>query len=322
MLSYFYVLNPFTHATAMVNVEECASHNGQRVTIVSLPSHSHFSALMGIISTAGKIITAPTFTLQLFEPPRPSMKHLLLIFGFITAGGIVALITFMYLTLTSAPTPDPGASFGQSASGSGLAQTPPQANTHIGIPVRRTSEPPPHQLSLDARLPDLREAYSSEDVHDILFPVDILHKMLDSGILTLDQLVIHTKAKGFHPMLERRGHIKTGFRQVVKIDEIRDHQRMIREFHGSYYEHGDELIFDRFYYGLEIKPYLYEQLVKEFDLRIGQNYSRKLIQEARSRWDFNDGKFLFIHAEYDRNNQRNNDTNDKMILMGLEWEIH
>lgn len=267
------------------------------------------------------IIVLPQFTPQPPQPAPPTMKHLVLIFGFITAGGMVALITFMYLTLTTTSSPEPGAGGSQSAAG--LSQPSPKANTHIGIPVRRPNESPPsHPLSMDARLPDLREAYSSEDIHDILFPVDILHKMLDSGILTLDQLLHHTKAKGFHPMLERRGHIKTGFRQVVKINELRDQHRMIREFHGSYYEHGDELIFDRFYYGLEIKPHLYEQLVKEIDTRIGQNYSRKLIQESRSRWDFNDGTFLFIHAEYDRNNQRNDDHNDKMILMGLEWEIH
>ena len=251
------------------------------------------------------------------------MKKTLLIFSFITAGGIAALTAFFYFTMKTPSPPatnSPSIATSTSNSLNHYAQRSPDGST-VGIPVRRSPEsssPPPDQFNLDTGLPSINDSYSSEDVHDIMFVIDILDKMMESGVLTIDQLFKHTEAKGFQPYIERRGHIKSGFRQVIKIKELEDQHRIIREFHGSYYEYGDDLVFDRFYYGLENKPNLYEQLVSEIDERVGQNYSRKLIQKSRSRWDFEDGSFIFIHAEYTR--ERNSP--NKMILIGKEWEIH
>ena len=254
------------------------------------------------------------------------MKKTLLIFSLITASGIAALTAFFYFTikapspLSTTATQSPAVGISSSNSMNQYAQRP-TGESAVGIPVRRSPEsssPPPEQLNLDSALPAINDSYSTEDIHDIMFVIDIMDKMIESGDLTMEQLLNHTEAKGFQPYIERRGHMKTGYRQVIKIKELEDPQRIVREFHGSYYEQKGELVFDRFYYGLEAKPNLYEQIVQEIDERVGQNYSRKLIQKSRSRWDLDNGSFIFIHAEHTR--ERN--SNNKIILIGKEWEIH
>ena len=260
------------------------------------------------------------------------MKKILLIFSFIFATGILALLIFFRFTATTDDIPtaeDPA--FSGSAGGDGSHPDQHQQNLKkprgrvLGLPVNQhdhsqeISAPTPQHKTSDstaASLPSIADSYTVEETHDIMFVADIMEKMTKSGILTLDELVAHTRKKGYTPFLERQGHEKTGFRRVVKISELSDSNRMIREFYGAYYEHGSELVFDRFYYGLTIKEHLYEQLVKEIDERLHKNYARKILRESKSRWDFRDGSFIFIHAEYDK------DGSDKIILIGKEWEIH
>lgn len=257
------------------------------------------------------------------------MKKILFIFSLIFATGILALLIFFRFTGTTDNTPAPPAEDQDFSEGADRADhhhgnKKPHGRV-LGLPVNQNdrsdeafASTPQHKTSdsTATNLPSIADSYTVEETHDIMFVADIMEKMTKSGILTLDELVTHTRKKGYTPFLERQGHQKTGFRRVVKISELSDSSRMIREFYGAYYEHGSELVFDRFYYGLKIKEHLYEQLVKEIDERLHKNYARKILRESKSRWDFRDGSFIFIHAEYDK------DGNDKIILIGKEWEIH
>lgn len=248
------------------------------------------------------------------------LKKLLLVFGLITTGGMIALLSFFMITVkdsapsTQTSTTPHSQDITSQHQDSLLRPSLKNETAHLINPSERY-----RNLSDDKSIhPSIKESYSTEQVHEILFVVDIMDKMIETGILSLEDLVSYTKAKGFVPYLEREGHIKTGFRQIVKINKLKDKSSMIREFHGAYYEHDKEFVFDRFYYGLEKKQGLYEQLVMELDQRIDQSHSRKLIQKSRSRWDFKDGSFIFIHAEY----KKDRDSDEPMILIGKEWEIH
>ena len=161
----------------------------------------------------------------------------------------------------------------------------------------------------------LEELFSAEEVHDIRFITTIMGEMTEQ-LPSREQLIEYISAKGFTPTQERMGHVRSGFREVIRIEELDDEERMIKEFYGSYLEsEGGDYYFDRLYYGLEPKELVFDHLVKEIDANVHGKYIRRIIKDNYARWDFSDGMFIFIHAEY-------SGERGEMVLIGKEWEIH
>ena len=250
------------------------------------------------------------------------MKKILIGSGILSVVGILSLLLFFHHFHSSSPSelnnPEPST---DSLNNANNQLTKGAGRRTLGLPAPQKKRMTPQNQSMDQhhqRLPSLEDSFSAEDLHDVMFVADIMAEITDAGIPTKDELIEYTQKKGYTPYEERQGHEKTGFRQVVRINELKDDNRIIREFYGSYYEHGDQLAFDRFYYGLEKKEYLFEQLVRELDQRIDGNYTKRIIRKSKARWDFGDSSFIFIHDDY----YQDGDSNKKMILIGKEWEIH
>ncbi|MCY4380045.1 MAG: hypothetical protein OXC40_00540 [Proteobacteria bacterium] len=168
------------------------------------------------------------------------------------------------------------------------------------------------------KAPTIEGNYSAEDEHDILFVTNVMAEMNETGIFSKKQLIDYTKKMGYTPYEQREGHEKTGFRHVIKINEVKDDNRIIKEFYGAYYEHPNGLVFDRLYYGLAKKDDLFYQLVGEMDKWIGKDYVKRVVRGMRARWDFADTSFVFINGDY----SLRGDDNKKIILIGKEWETH
>ena len=167
-------------------------------------------------------------------------------------------------------------------------------------------------------LPKLSETFEGNDLHDVLFVSDVMDEMTDN-IFSYQELLNYIKKKGYTPIIERKGHKKTGFRQVVKIKEVSDPSRIVKLFYSSYVEYNGNLYFDKLYYGLSPREdkNVFENAVKEINSKVEGKFTRRTIRKDYVKWDFSDGSMIFIMKDYySRENQQN------VVLIGKEWEIH
>lgn len=171
----------------------------------------------------------------------------------------------------------------------------------------------PESLS-DGSVSLVQELFQGNELYDIQFVMEIMVDVLDNGFQKNEMLSYLTN-QGFTPFEERKGHEKIGYRREIRVKEVKDDSRLIREFLGVYYENDDQYIFDRLYVGLDRREHVFEHSVKEIDQRLRGKFLRRIIDGYYARWDFADGSFIFVNGEYDF-------YGEEIILYGKEWEIH
>ena len=158
------------------------------------------------------------------------------------------------------------------------------------------------------------ESLSDQEKKDFVDITDIFEKLI-MEIPNIDELASSLYVKGYAPSKEKRGHPKTGFRQVLNLQEKNAKDGLIREFYGSYLQDGNKIVFDRLYYGFLDLEGVFEQLVKQVDSKLANAVQHKSIHGKFVRWDVGDGKFVFINADYQL-------AGENIVLVGHEFEIH
>ena len=131
----------------------------------------------------------------------------------------------------------------------------------------------------------------------------------------IDSMAEALHKAGYTPVKEKRGHPKTGLRQVLTLNEVKDETGLIREYYSSYLESGNTLYFDRLYYGMAAKDGVFANLVSSMDEKLSEKATNKIVKPEYVRWNLPGGKFVFISSEQERNGE-------KMVLVGHEYEIH
>ena len=168
---------------------------------------------------------------------------------------------------------------------------------------------------------DFEESISYENLRDILSlnEVFIAHLFEDFDI---EELFLALRAKGYRPEKQKRGHPDSGFRHVITLIDDGDFDGIIREFYSSYRENDDndeidkKIEFDKFYFGLQEIEGLFEYQVRKFDDSLRGKYLSKIVKPNFIRWNFSEGKFLFVLIRPQFRDGEN------IILVGQEYEIH
>ena len=166
-------------------------------------------------------------------------------------------------------------------------------------------------------IPSISDTFSGNDLHDLTFVFDLMDQMTER-ILSMEELLSYIKNKGYIPIVQRRGHVKSGFRQEIDIEETKDQSRLVKVFYGSYLDlEKDGYLFDKLYYGLSPKEYVFEHTVREINERISGKFNRRVIREDYAKWNFVDGSHIFVIKDHYSYKQKEN-----VVLVGKEWEVH
>lgn len=153
------------------------------------------------------------------------------------------------------------------------------------------------------------------EVSDITVIPEVFSKMVEK-LDSIDNLAKALFERGYNPRKQKRGHPKVGVRQVVTLAEVGSEQGLLKEFYSSYLESGKgELVFDRFYYGMQAREGVFEQIVKSIDSGIGQKALSKEVKNGFVRWNFGEDLFVFVNSEYELGGEA-------VVLVGHEFEIH